>query len=490
MRQRKKDRTTRLAVVSIAICLMITFPMMLIPVGLRESTPAGVLVKRAYADAYPYDDQEEVLVEDWAISAIKPISDPDSTEPTDYTDLLTEATSELDPNNPEGLDEPPFDPDNPEGLEEPPYDPDNPEGLEEPPLIEGEENLDDGLMHVGEGTLITATYFDDTSHTEAKYKDLMTAMVVQTYDSSELPIELLDTSCFTPTNEDYYIKTTNTILKKTPNMDSETVADIELSTKVTQISQGDTWSLVATKEGAMGYVLTASLSYEMVFVDIDRTVWVDASGLRLRAHPSTEADVIKEMSRYTRLHCIGVSNNQWYHVYLDDGTEGYVYVSYTTTKAPPTPTPKPTPKPKSSGGKKKSGGGGGNGNPPPKITGVNGESIINIAKSMLGVDYVWCGESSSGVDCSGLVVYCYRQVGVSVPHQSNSIRSKGMGVSRSEIAVGDVIVYDLKGGDGVADHVAIYAGDGRVIHASSSKDAVVWGNLDMGTILTIRRFIG
>ena len=51
------------------------------------------------------------------------------------------------------------------------------------------------------------------------------------------------------------------------------------------------------------------------------------------------------------------------------------------------------------------------------------------------------------------------------------------------------VVYDLKGADGVADHVAIYAGDGQVIHASSSRGKVVWGNLDMGTILTIRRFI-
>lgn len=467
MRQRRKDRTNRLAIVSIVICLMITFPVMLIPVGLRESTPAGVVVARAYADTYPYDDQEEVLLEDWAISAA-----------TTTTETTVEPDVTGDPDAPQVT----IDPDNPEGLEEPPLDPN------------AGSNQDDGLMHIGEGQLIAATYFDDASRNEAKYKNIMTAQIVQTYDSSDLPIEMLDTTAFIPTNEDYYIKTTNTILKKTPNMDSETVAEIDRSTRVTQISQGDTWSRIVTKEGVEGYVLTASLSYNMVFNEIDRTVWVDADGLKLRAQASTESDVIKEMSRYTRLHCSGVANNQWYHVTLDDGTEGYVYVSYTTTKAPPTPTPKPTPKPSNSGSGKKSGSkkssGGGNGNPPPKITGVNGESIINIAKSMLGVDYVWCGESSGGVDCSGLVVYCYRQVGVSVPHQSNSIRYVGMGVSRSDIAVGDVIVYDLKGGDGVADHVAIYAGGGQVIHASSSRDAVVWGSLDMGTILTIRRFIG
>ena len=481
MRQRKKDRNSRLAVLSIAICVMITFPVMLIPVGLRESTPAGVLVGRAYADTYPYADQEEVLVEDWAISAnTEETKDPDGQGDPNVTG---EPDGQNDPDNPDGQ----IDPDNPDGLDEPPISPNMPEVVIDPET--GRE-----LIVLKEGETVGATYIDDDSRTEAKYKNIMTAQIVQTYDSSDLPIEMLDTSVFTPTNEEFYIQTNNTQLKEAPNMDSTTIADIDRSTRVVQLSVGDTWSLIQTKDGIEGYVLTASLSYNMVFNDIDRTVWVDASGLRLRSEPNTESNVIKELSRYTRLHCNGVANNQWYRVTLDDGTEGYVYVSYTTTKPPPTPTPKPTPKPKSSSsGKKSSGGGGGGGgssNPPPKITGVNGESIVNIAESMLGVDYDWCGESKSGVDCSGLVVYCYRQVGVSVPHQSNSIRYVGSSVSRSDIAVGDVIVYDLKGGDGTADHVAIYVGGGQVIHASSSRDAVVYGSLDMGTILTIRRFIG
>jgi cell wall-associated NlpC family hydrolase len=239
-----------------------------------------------------------------------------------------------------------------------------------------------------------------------------------------------------------------------------------------------------------GYVLSASLSKEMVFNEIDRDVWVNTNDLRLRSEPNTECEIIKYLDRWTHLHCSGIAANQWYQVELDDGTRGYVYVSYTTTKPPPTPTPKPTPKPKKSGGGGGGGGGGSSSNyTPPKITGVNGESIINIAESMLGVDYVWCGESRSGVDCSGLVVYCYRQVGLSLPHQSNSLRYTGDGVSRSDIQIGDVIVYDLKGGDGIADHVALYAGGGSVIHASSSRDSVVYGSLDMGTILTIRRII-
>ncbi len=467
MRQYRKERNPRLAIVAIAICAMITFPILMIPVGLRQSTPSGVLVSRAYADTYPNADQEEVTVEDWALSDKEKEGGDPGENPGD--------------NPGENPGEEPGD---------------------EPPLITGTPVSgigDDGVYYLGEGETIGESYIDDEDYIreEAKYGSVFTAQIVQTYDSADLPIEILDTTTFTPVDEDMYIKTSKTILKAEPNMDSVTVADIDRSAMVTRIARGSTWSYVRTKDGDKGYLLNGSLSWDMVFNEIDRTVWVNASDLKLRSHPSTDSEVLRIMPRWTRLHCSGVANNEWYHVTTDDGKEGYVYVSYTTTKAPPTPTPKPTPKKTSSGGSGGggkssgggSGGGGDNGYVPPKISGKNGESIVNIAESMIGVKYVWCGESRSGVDCSGLCVYCYRQINVGIPHQSNSIRYVGAGVKRSDIRKGDVIVYDLKGADGVADHVAIYAGDGQVIHASSSRGKVVWGNLDMGTILTIRRFI-
>ncbi|MBR3033345.1 MAG: hypothetical protein IKH92_10040, partial [Clostridiales bacterium] len=118
MRQQKKYKDRRLSVVIIAVCTMITFPMLMIPVGLRESTPPGVLVGRAYADAYPYSDQEdEKLVEDWALPAntsdttdpdVDPDADPtaDPSADPDATNVDPDATGEDNPTEPEGPDEP------------------------------------------------------------------------------------------------------------------------------------------------------------------------------------------------------------------------------------------------------------------------------------------------------------------------------------------------------------------------------------------------
>lgn len=458
MQQRRNDKKTRMTVVTLAVCATVTFPILMIPTGLQRGTPAGVRVARAYAEAFPEEENEEVFVEDWALH------------------------------------------------------------------LDGDS--DNERLVSGEGELIPETYFPGMGNADKKYEKYMTAQIVQTYDSADLPIEMLDTDTFEATNEEMYISTNKTILKELPNMDSTTVADVDRSTRVVRIARGSTWSLVETKDGVKGYLLNKSLTNDMVFNEIDRTVWVDAWDLKLRSEPSTDSKVLKVLDKYTKLHCTGVANNQWYRVLLEDGTEAYVYKSYTTQTPPPTPTAKPTPKPTkaptpkpgnngggSSGGGSGSGsgnggshGGGNNGGGnsgggsgsgggsdyvPPEITGRNGESIVNIAKSMLGVKYKWQGETrESGVDCSGLVVYCYRQLQVELPHYSDDLRSSGVGVSRDEARPGDIFVYDLKYNDGKADHVGIYVGEGQIIHASYSKGQVVWGNADMNGILTIRRIFG
>lgn len=108
---------------------------------------------------------------------------------------------------------------------------------------------------------------------------------------------------------------------------------------------------------------------------------------------------------------------------------------------------------------------------------------------MLGVEYTWAGESRDGVDCSGLIVYAYRQIGISLPHQSNSQKNCGVGISRSDIQVGDIVCWDIRGSSDSVEHVGIYVGGGQVIHASSTRDRVEYGNVDMYPIVSIRRII-
>lgn len=92
----------------------------------------------------------------------------------------------------------------------------------------------------------------------------------------------------------------------------------------------------------------------------------------------------------------------------------------------------------------------------PDYNASKGEIIVSAARSQIGVPYVWGGSTPGvGLDCSGLVQWCYRQAGISIPRTSSEIRSAGTVVSDPQ--PGDIC---WKPG-----HVAIYVGNGQMIEA-------------------------
>jgi peptidoglycan DL-endopeptidase CwlO len=92
--------------------------------------------------------------------------------------------------------------------------------------------------------------------------------------------------------------------------------------------------------------------------------------------------------------------------------------------------------------------------------------VVGIAMRYLGTPYVWGGASPPGFDCSGLVMYVYAQVGVSLPHSSYAQYGMGSPVSRGDLQPGDLVFFDGLG------HVGIYVGGGSFIHAPHTGDVV------------------
>lgn len=92
--------------------------------------------------------------------------------------------------------------------------------------------------------------------------------------------------------------------------------------------------------------------------------------------------------------------------------------------------------------------------------------ILEAAARYRGVPYMYGAESPAAFDCSGFVRYVYRQAaGISLPRSSRGIFASGIPVDPKKARPGDVLVYDTVGG--APSHVAIYLGEGSVIHAVS-----------------------
>jgi cell wall-associated NlpC family hydrolase len=96
-----------------------------------------------------------------------------------------------------------------------------------------------------------------------------------------------------------------------------------------------------------------------------------------------------------------------------------------------------------------------------------GTTVVAIAERYLGIPYVYAGASpSGGFDCSGLVMYVFAQVGISLPHYAASQYGYGMPVSKDQLEPGDLVFFDGLG------HVGIYVGGGSFIHAPHTGDVV------------------
>lgn len=119
----------------------------------------------------------------------------------------------------------------------------------------------------------------------------------------------------------------------------------------------------------------------------------------------------------------------------------------------------------------------------PVITGDSemGVAVAEYACQFVGNPYVWGGTSlTNGADCSGFVMSVYSNFGVSLPHSSTADRTQGYAVDGlANAQPGDLVCY--------SGHVAIYIGNGQIVHASSSKTGIIISNADYKKILAVRR---
>ncbi|MFE4260070.1 NlpC/P60 family protein [Streptomyces sp. NPDC056883] len=109
-------------------------------------------------------------------------------------------------------------------------------------------------------------------------------------------------------------------------------------------------------------------------------------------------------------------------------------------------------------------------------------TAVMAARSAVGRPYVWGSTGPSGFDCSGLMVWSYRQAGVSLPRTSQAQRHAGRRVSLSEARPGDLVTYRSD-----ASHVGMYVGNGQVVHAPYPGARVRYDPVGMMPVSSVTR---
>jgi cell wall-associated NlpC family hydrolase len=131
--------------------------------------------------------------------------------------------------------------------------------------------------------------------------------------------------------------------------------------------------------------------------------------------------------------------------------------------APPEPPPAPAPTPAEAG-----------------------DAIAGAAAALIGSPYHFGGADAGGFDCSGLTRYAHARLGLEIPRTAAAQQRAARPVPLSQLAPGDLVFFRIRSRR--VDHVGVYAGGGRFIHAPRAGLAVAYGDLSRGFYL--RHLVG
>lgn len=194
---------------------------------------------------------------------------------------------------------------------------------------------------------------------------------------------------------------------------------------------------------------------------------VNANKVNVRSGPSTSYSSLTRANSGDQAYIIGF-NNQWYKVIYNSHI-GYIRSDYLDLTEIPYENNASKKEPLFFVNGKSTG-------VTPSAAALNGttgtaQQIIDNAKKLLGTPYVWGGTTPKGFDCSGFVQYVFNQSGINLPRTTTEQYKVGTYVAKSNLQPGDLVFLQNTYREGIS-HVGIYIGDGKMIHASSSKGVV------------------
>lgn len=215
------------------------------------------------------------------------------------------------------------------------------------------------------------------------------------------------------------------------------------------------------------YLVTGDEAESIAEQEIKTVATVNTETLNVRAEKSTDAAVLSQVGNSEAFTVNSVADG-WVEISVDDSV-GYISQDYVTL-AQALPTAKTIEQVKYGDG----------------VSDVRA-SVVSYALQFVGNRYVWGGTSlEKGVDCSGFTMRILGKYGISLPHSSRAQPSYGTKISASEAKPGDLFFY---GSGRSISHVAIYIGNGQIVHASNKRDGIKVSNAYYRNPICVARYL-
>ena len=272
-------------------------------------------------------------------------------------------------------------------------------------------------------------------------------------------------------------------LRESPDTSSRILVQLDQNTQLTIKSESNGWYNVSY-DSITGWVRAEFVTLKDSGA---RGGVITGSVVNVRENPDTSSKILTQLEKGDRVSVTGDSGG-WYKVRTPDGITGWISKEYLSLKEQNI----------SRGDEEQLS--------PAEINAIKdkkdskddltaGQKVVNYAKKFLGVKYVWGGNTPSGFDCSGFVKYVFTNFGVDLERVACNQAKQGAKVSRDNLQAGDLVFFDTNGGHSYINHVGMYIGDGKFIHAASSRSVrkVTITELNRGfysnAYITARRFI-
>ena len=340
--------------------------------------------------------------------------------------------------------------------------------------------MEDGWIQIEDG-YISADYVEIELALDEAHKQDMRTTVLSLYDN----LGVSNVSSYLNIRDNPSERTGKIIGKLESNAGCDILSETEdgwykiRSGKVTGYVKGD-------------YILTGQKAKDKAMQVSHLIAIANTNGVNVRSEPNTNSSIWTQIAANERFHVVSQQDG-WVEIELDDTTafisSDYVDVKYGLNEAIKytpivieTATSKPKATTAASGGTTaKPSTSGSSSSSKPATSAPAGSSagnvsssranIVNFAVQFVGNPYVYGGTSlTNGADCSGFVQSVMKNFGISLPRTSRDQGNAGKGISSGEMRPGDLVFYT--GSNGVINHVALYIGNGQVVHASNKKTGI------------------